>query len=110
MPVFRERLLQLGNWLNINGEAIYNTSPWIYQEDSLNRDVWYTCAKSKHLINEIKEETINALQAVYAIFLKWPKDNKLRIKDLVSYINREDFQILMMNPDYENFVPVTVSV
>jgi alpha-L-fucosidase len=39
-PVFEERLSQLGSWLTVNGEAIYNSIPWKYQNDTINSDVW----------------------------------------------------------------------
>lgn len=45
-------LLQLGNWLNINGEAIYGTRIWKVQHEA---DAYFT-TKNNH---------------VYAIFLKW---------------------------------------
>ena len=35
-----ERLRQLGSWLSINGEAIYETKPWVYQKDKLIDSVW----------------------------------------------------------------------
>ena len=49
---------QLGLWLNINGEAIYGTRPWKYQNDTINSDVWYTSKDN----------------AVYAVLLKYPGD------------------------------------
>ncbi|GJQ77158.1 Fuca, partial [Trypoxylus dichotomus] len=57
IPIYQERLLDLGKWLNINGEAIYSSSPWEVQNDTLN-ETWYT-AKGK---------------AVYAICLNWPRN------------------------------------
>lgn len=39
-PIFEERLRQIGSWLEINGEAIYASKPWTYQNDTLTPDVW----------------------------------------------------------------------
>ncbi|KAF7492769.1 Tissue alpha-L-fucosidase [Sarcoptes scabiei] len=60
-PIFEERLYQLGEWLQINGEAIYGSKPWTKQNDSITSNVWFT---SNH-------------QALYAILLNYPKDNQL---------------------------------
>ena len=30
-----------GSWLSINGDAIYRTRPWHYQNDTLSQNVWY---------------------------------------------------------------------
>ena len=61
MPVFEERLRQLGEWLGVNGEAIYESRAWKYQNDTKNSDVWYTQRVSN----------------VYAILLKYPSDAKV---------------------------------
>ncbi|XP_022692539.1 alpha-L-fucosidase-like [Varroa jacobsoni] len=41
-PIFQERLLQMGDWLRINGEAIYESKTWQRQNDTINKNVWYT--------------------------------------------------------------------
>ena len=38
-PLVEERLRQLGQWLQVNGEAIYETQPWHTAQDRLNKDV-----------------------------------------------------------------------
>ncbi len=40
IPVFEERLRQMGSWLKVNGEAIYASVPWKYQNDTINSNVW----------------------------------------------------------------------
>ncbi|KAK4308856.1 hypothetical protein Pmani_019470 [Petrolisthes manimaculis] len=56
-PIMEERLRQLGSWLDINGEAVYQSQPWTHQNDSLTPGIWYTSKGD----------------AVYAIVLKWPQ-------------------------------------
>lgn len=65
-PIFQERLLQIGTWLNLNGEAIYNTQPWnICQNDTLSKNVWYT------------RGTGPAKDTLYVIFFNWPDSDNI---------------------------------
>ncbi|OQR71929.1 putative alpha-L-fucosidase-like [Tropilaelaps mercedesae] len=66
--IFEERLLQLGKWLEYNGEAIYESRPWTSQRDSVNSNVWYTCKGS----------------TVYAIVADLPSNGTLRLGALNS--------------------------
>ncbi len=40
VPIFEERLRQMGSWLKINGDAIYGTKPWQHQNDTTTPGVW----------------------------------------------------------------------
>ena len=61
IPIFEERLRQMGSWLKVNGEAIYKSVPWKYQNDTINPNVWYTASSDK--------------QSVYASLLVWPSNS-----------------------------------
>lgn len=41
-PLYEERLLQIGQWLSVNGESIFNSTPWLNcQNDTQNPHLWY---------------------------------------------------------------------
>ncbi|XP_046453125.1 alpha-L-fucosidase-like [Daphnia pulex] len=70
-PIYEERLRQIGQWLHINGEAIYGSRPWIYQNDTCTPDIWYTKGKgSKELLLS---------DPVYAIVLQWPETGVIEL-------------------------------
>lgn len=64
VPIFQERLLAVGKWLQINGEAIYASKPWRVQSEKNKTVVWYTTKDS----------------AVYATFLHWPEDGVVNLQ------------------------------
>jgi len=55
--VMEQRLLDMGKWLNVNGEAIYETTAWKGRPDTREQGVYYT-QKGKDL---------------YIICTKWPQ-------------------------------------
>lgn len=56
--VEQERLLELGDWLQINGDAIYASVPYTVQKDFTTEGVWYTSNENRTI--------------TYAILTKWP--------------------------------------
>lgn len=66
-PIYVDRLREMGKWLRINGEAIYDTVPWLYQNDTQTPGIWYTSR-----LNEKNPKRTN----VYAIdVLDFPYDS-----------------------------------
>ena len=40
-PIYEERLEQIGKWLEVNGEAIFETKVWEYQTDPRSPKTWH---------------------------------------------------------------------
>jgi alpha-L-fucosidase len=53
VPAFQERLLEMGAWLKINGEAIYDSIPWKFQNDTEDMMIWYTSSKDAKTVYAI---------------------------------------------------------
>ncbi|ESP01432.1 hypothetical protein LOTGIDRAFT_230702 [Lottia gigantea] len=65
IPVFQERLRSMGDWLKVNGEAIYGSVPWSHQNDTVTRGIWYTSKKGPEG------------RIVYASISSWPEKDQL---------------------------------
>ncbi|MCL4141786.1 UNVERIFIED_CONTAM: hypothetical protein GTU68_041746 [Idotea baltica] len=79
--IFEERLRQMGHWLSINGQAIYKSKPWTHQNDTVNKNVWYTSSGTNSSL-------------IYAIVLKWPDNGKLFLGAVVAQPGVTKFTLL----------------
>ena len=71
-PIMQERLLQMGEWLNVNGEAIYGSTRWTRSSqlaaDKKTKEAYFTYNAANN--------------TVYAIFSRYPDNRKLTLRDI----------------------------
>lgn len=95
VPIFEERLTQMGQWLKINGEAIYGTSPWTYQNDSVTWGVWYT-----------KKDN-----AVYAIVLHWTwSGDTMVLASPLELFQDSSTTITLLGNEEDGYLPVRKNI
>ncbi len=90
-----EILLEIGDWLKINGEAIYDTKYW----DTFGEGPTEV-KKGHHSEGDNKDFTGQDMRftqkdgKIYAILLGWPKDGKISIKSFASLKNIKSIKML----------------
>ncbi|KAI1703332.1 alpha-L-fucosidase domain-containing protein [Ditylenchus destructor] len=88
IPIFEQRLRELGQFVSINDEAIFGTKPWIHQNDT--DKIWYTSRvrdisimNPNRLVNPQNEKNT----IIYAFVIEIPHDNTLRLSSIVATDN-----------------------
>lgn len=97
-PLFEERLLQLGEWLEINGEAIYASSPWIYQVDEMNDNIYYTCIKDHYDPYKTAAPPSKTcdVSIVYTIFFTWPLDSIVKLRNIMAFMKETPCVVMLL--------------
>lgn len=79
-------LREIGDWLKINGEAIYGTRPWrVHAEGSTAKLIYTKGEHTQWSFAKCSAEDIRFTRkgnTLYAIALGWPADGKLNIQTL----------------------------
>jgi len=93
-PIMQERLLQMGDWLKINGEAIYNTVQWKtssqwsegrrdYKEKSGDMLLKITIdPEPGYAVKEVFYTYNPTTNTLYAVLPKYPDNRKIVLKDI----------------------------
>jgi alpha-L-fucosidase len=129
-PIMQERLLQIGDWMHINSEAIYNTVRWKTSSQWSEGDKNYKPKKGDndlllkitvdpdpgYAVKEIFYTYNPTTNSLYAIFPKYPADKKIILKDMqipggtvISFLStKENMQwqqqgnnVVVSLPDYD---------
>ncbi|TLX76430.1 alpha-L-fucosidase [Labilibacter sediminis] len=91
-------LKEFGTWLQLNGEAIYETRPWVVAEEGDGEIQGRVHIKSKMTSSDIRFTRSKDSSILYAITLDWPESGELLIKtlakDKIDISHVEDIQLL----------------
>lgn len=78
----RKILRHVGDWLSINGEAIYGTRPWKVYGEGPTQIQPGDFKENTHPFTAADVRFTTKGETLYAIFMGWPSDSTLRIQSI----------------------------
>lgn len=79
----QQMLREIGRWLEINGEAIYASRPWVVYGEGPTATATGHLSENKNKPFTARDIRFTAKgSTIYAIALDWPKENQLKIGKL----------------------------
>lgn len=100
----KKRLLEMGRWLKLNGEAIYGASPWVIHGEGPTKMKLSGSFAEREEISYTAEDVRFTVKdnVLYAILLGWPGEGKeITIRSLGTLYRDEVGSITMIGVDKE---------
>jgi alpha-L-fucosidase len=97
----RKVLLEIGKWLDLNGQAIYNTRPWLAFGEGptrLKKSGGFVGRKIRYTPRDIRYTRSKDGKTLYAIVLGWPQSSELTL-NRVKIDNAKGAKVTLLGYD-----------
>ncbi|PIC15641.1 hypothetical protein B9Z55_022539 [Caenorhabditis nigoni] len=101
--IFEDRLAEIGRFVDLHSEAIYESKPWIYQNDTNQPNTWYTSKLKKGTFNgrriSKKNQLFNQQTEKQTVIYAWILDTAHENFELKSVKTTENTTAKLLGTD-----------